>query len=79
MLATKEMSKNKEPTIPFVLPTYFQLEAHLKSIMVASERTYGMALRSAATRGHAKLEKYFAMARKNQHYVLGTGELSLSI
>ena len=76
MLATKEFSKTKQPTIPFVLPTYFQLKAHLNTVMTNTQR-FDFSIRNAVAKGQDKLDKYLKLAEKNQHYIIGTGTYSL--
>lgn len=71
MLATKEMSKTSQPTLPFVLPTYYKLQQHLESVM--RNRSNSVSIRSAAANGKDKLEKYMAFANENQHYTIATG------
>lgn len=66
------MSSSSQPTLPFVLPFYQQLDQHL--IRIAVNTIYGADIRGAAKVGHAKLLKYKEPAFKNQYYILATGK-----
>ncbi|KAF4618026.1 hypothetical protein D9613_012868 [Agrocybe pediades] len=69
--ATAEMSVSKKPTLPFVLPLYEVLQAHLKKA-VDDRLNLPLRIRQGAAAGLAKLTKYKAKAESNQYYRIGT-------
>jgi hypothetical protein len=66
------VSQAKQPTIPFVLPVYETLYAHLSNTI--SERKVHIRIRQGAKPALEKLQKYREKALDNQFYKLGTGE-----
>ncbi|KAJ3914886.1 hypothetical protein F5877DRAFT_49611, partial [Lentinula edodes] len=65
------MSRTSQPTIPFVLPAYHQLDTHLEA--KSTETSLPKILTNAASVGLEKLRKYKRLADGNRFYVLGTG------
>lgn len=70
------MSHSKVPTIPFVLPLYYNMQQHLQTVI--NSLNYSFTLQSAAEKGLEKLEKYFAIAKEHHAYIMGTGEAMFS-
>ena len=68
---TLQMSHNKSPTIPFVLPLYQKMEKHLES--VANSCEYSFRIQRVAERGLEKLHKYLEPAKLHHSYIIGTG------
>jgi hypothetical protein len=64
------MSKNKVPTIPFVLPLYHKMEQHLEAVSRDSGLTFK--LQYAVDKGLEKLRKYSVPAKVHHSYILGT-------
>ncbi|KAH7870481.1 uncharacterized protein C8R40DRAFT_639107 [Lentinula edodes] len=64
------MSRTSQPTIPFVLPAYHQLDTHLEA--KSTETSLPKILTNAASVGLEKLRKYKRLADGNRFYVLGT-------
>jgi hypothetical protein len=71
------MSQSKQPTIPYVLPVYETLHAHLSSVI--AERKVHIRIRQGARPALEKLQKYREKALDNHYYKLGTGESGLSL
>jgi hypothetical protein len=70
--ATLKVSASKTPTIPYVLPLFCGLEAHLQILRHDPKSSYN--IRNAATKGLNKLLKYKSRAFENWNLILGTGE-----
>jgi len=58
---TLQMSHNKIPTIPFVLPVYHKMEKHLEAVSTSWEHSFK--IQHASEQGLAKLRKYFIPAK----------------
>lgn len=67
------MSSSSQPTLPFVLPFYQQLDQHL--LRAIENSTYTQDIHAGARVGHEKLLKYKKIAFDNQYYILATGML----
>jgi hypothetical protein len=72
---TLQMSSASQPTIPFVLPMYEQMDRHLLSS--STDDKLAPVLRKAALVGRAKLLKYKTPAQANHYYRMGTSMSSL--
>lgn len=72
------MSRASQPTIPFVLPLYEQMDAAL--LTTSNDSSLPFNLQCAASVGREKLLKYKVLAERNQYYIIGTSkEKGLSI
>ncbi|KAJ7809364.1 hypothetical protein B0H14DRAFT_2379796 [Mycena olivaceomarginata] len=67
---TKQMSHSSIPTLPWVLPLYIGMRAHLRSSR--DDSTLPASLRSAATAALEKLEGYFSKACDSQLNIIST-------
>jgi hypothetical protein len=69
--ATLKVSASKTPTIPYVLPLFCGLEAHLEELR--RDPSSSPSIRHAARKGLDKLTKYKPKAFENYNLILGTG------
>ncbi|KAJ2920184.1 hypothetical protein MD484_g20, partial [Candolleomyces efflorescens] len=69
---TKLISSSSRPTLPFSLPIYFDLHAHL-STLTSQIGTTPIHIRTAAAAGLSKLNKYKAGAEQNHYLIISTG------
>ncbi|KAJ3501122.1 hypothetical protein NMY22_g19033 [Coprinellus aureogranulatus] len=67
---TKQISSSSYPTIPFVLPLYHNMHAHLKAASLNTKLS--IRIRSAVGLGLSKLNKYKGPAEKNYNYITAT-------
>ncbi|KAF7293382.1 hypothetical protein MIND_01115100 [Mycena indigotica] len=67
---TLQMSKSSTPTLPWVLPMYELMLAHLKACR--DDLNLPFELRTAATAGLLKLEQYHELAQKSQFNIIST-------
>jgi hypothetical protein len=72
---TFEISKEGVPTLPFVIPLYQKLYAHLTKMKTHSHAS----IHSAAQAGLNKLSGYYKDALKNKCCLIATGKFSSSV
>ncbi|KAJ2922967.1 hypothetical protein H1R20_g14147, partial [Candolleomyces eurysporus] len=68
---TKLISSSSWPTLPFSLPIYFDLHAHL-STLTSQIGTAPIHIRTAAAAGLSKLNKYKEGAERNHYLIIST-------
>jgi hypothetical protein len=70
------MSRSSQPTIPFVLPLYEKMNAHI--LTAINNKNNHLKIRQGARSAQEKLLKYKGKAETNQFYTIATGTLSLT-
>jgi hypothetical protein len=74
--ATAQMSRSKQPTIPFVLPLYEKTRTHI--LTTINNKNAHLKIRQGARSAQEKLLKYKVKAETNQFYTIARGALSLT-
>ena len=70
---TKEMSRSRTPTLPYVLPMYEHMFKNLDAY--ARDEKISPDLRNAAAAGLRKLNEYYNLAQASQFTLLATSTL----